>query len=305
MVKAKLEVMNYFRRTLPSLDALVYFEAAARHLNFTHAAKELHVTQVAVSKRVRTLEEDLGICLFERRGRGLVLTEAGKIFAGRVHAGLSFLEEGISVARGRANDRREIIQVAANENVNFFWLDPRVRDFQMRGNNAVVAVLSANNVADVIRSDTDLAIFYGQAAPEGWRAKPLFDEIIAPVAAPSYWQQLDAGLIPNATLLDYHREAPDWVNWRSQRQQLKESWGSSATIMQCSSYIQSVGLARAGNGIALGVLPLLEREISEGALRVRGGTGSATGHKYFLATPEGQAVQSATSELIAFLSERP
>lgn len=154
--------MNYFRRALPSPDALVFFEAAARHRSFTRAAEELNVSQVAVSKRIRTLEADVGVALFLRLGRSLVLTDKGQSFAERVKAGLAFLEEAVHATRGTRR-QRQVIHIAANENMNFFWLAPLVRDFQMAGNDAVVSMVSANNVADVVRGETDLAIFYGKS----------------------------------------------------------------------------------------------------------------------------------------------
>lgn len=277
--------MNYFRRTLPSLDALVFFEAAARLQNFTHAAADLHVSQVAVSKRIRALEADLGVVLFTRLGRSLILTPEGRAFAERTHAGLAFLEDAISAAR-RAQKPRQIIQVAANENVNFFWLAPLVRDFQMAGSEAVVSVVTANNVTDVLRADTDLAIFYGKTPPEGWDSEVLFDEIIAPVARPG----------SPTILLDYGKEAPEWVNWQSLPQARR--WFPDAPHRECSSYIQSVGLAVEGKGVALGVLPMLAREIAASGLAQLSVTPILTGHRYFLGTPLGRPVSQATKALV-------
>lgn len=280
--------MDYFRRTLPSLDALVFFEAAARLQNFTHAAEELHVSQVAVSKRIRALEADLGQQLFTRLGRSLALTPEGRAFAERVHVGLAFLEDAISATR-HSQRARQVIQVAANENVNFFWLAPLVRDFQMAGNDAVVSVMTANNVADVLRADTDLAIFYGKAPPEGWTTEVLFDEIIAPVSVPG----------SPVILLDYGKEAPEWVNWQSLPQ--TRQWFPAAPRQHCSSYIQSVSLAMEGKGLALGVLPMLARVISEGRLTPGPFAPMATGHRYFIGTPNGRPASSATQALIAAL----
>lgn len=277
--------MDYFRRTLPSLDALVFFEAAARLQNFTHAAAELHVSQVAVSKRIRALEADLGVVLFTRLGRSLILTPEGRAFAERNQAGLAFLEDAIAAAR-RAQKPRQIIQVAANENVNFFWLAPLVRDFQMAGNEAVVSVVTANNVADVLRADTDLAIFYGKTPPEGWDCLPLFDEIIAPVAMPG----------SPTLLLDYGKEAPEWVNWQTEA---LRDWFPEAQRRECSSYIQSVSLALEGKGLALGVLPMLAREIAASDLAPLPVTPIQTGHRYFLGTPIGRPASEATQALIA------
>lgn len=293
--------MNYFRRTLSSLDALVFFEAAARLRNYTHAARELAVSQVAVSKRIRALEADVGITLFAREGRSVVLTEEGSAFAERVRAGLAFLEEAITVTRSGARRPRQVIQVAANENMNFFWLAPIVREFQMTGNDAVVSVVTANNVTDVVRAETDLAIFYGKAPPQGWTTHALFDEIIAPVVSPSYRAGVERGSVKVMTLLDYRKEAPEWVNWETLTQPGAREWFPKAAARQCSSYIQSISLALEGKGIGLGVLPMLGREIRGGKLVTLANRPIHTGHRYFLGTPDGKKIATATQDLIATL----
>jgi LysR family transcriptional regulator, glycine cleavage system transcriptional activator len=293
--------MNYFRRALPSLDALVFFEAAARFQNYTHAARELDVSQVAISKRIRALEADVGTALFQRKGRSVVLTDEGRAFAERVRAGLAFLEEAITVIRSGAPRPRQVIQIAANENMNFFWLAPLVRDFQMTGNDAVVSVVTANNVTDVVRAETDLAIFYGKAPPRGWTAHALFDEIIAPLVSPAYRAGVESGAIKEMTVLDYRKEAPEWVNWDALAQPDAGKWFPKPVIRQCSSYIQSISLALEGKGIGLGVLPMLSREIRDGKLVTLANQPTATGHRYFLGTPDGKKSAAATQDLIATL----
>lgn len=293
--------MSYFRRTLPSLDPLVFFESAARLRSYSRAARELNVSQVAVSKRIKSLEAEVGKPLFERQGRSVALTPEGHAFAERVRAGLGFLEEAVMAARAGTPRQRQVVQVAANENINFFWLAPRVRSFQMAGNDAVVSVVTANNVSDVVRDDTDLAIFYGKAPPEGWSAHELFGEIIAPVASPSFRVKFESGQVGSITLLDYRKEAPDWVNWDSAAiSELRKSF-PLAVYRQCSSYIQSISLAIEGEGIALGVLPMLHREIEEQRLVSLTPSPLHTGHRYFLASPVGKRPSQATQDLLDFL----
>lgn len=292
--------MNYFQRTLPSLDALVFFEAAARLENFTRAAQELNVSQVAVSKRIRILEEDLGVVLFQRQGRSLRLTEAGRSFANRIQAGLAFLEDSVSKVREAPIGQRRVIKIAANENVHFFWLAPLIRAFQIAGNDAVVSVLTANNVTDVLQADTDLAIFHGRSVPDGWSSNVLFDETVAPVAAPSFLASMGENSDLPVTLLDYHIEAPEWVNWGALSEQT-EIWFRGVDTCQCSSYIQSISRAMAGNGLAIGVLPLLQRELAAGSLEIAIQPSIQTGRKYFLSTPMWRHSSTTTQELMTFL----
>lgn len=296
--------MNYFRRTLPSLDALVFFEAAARSQNYTRAAEELHVTQVAVSKRVRALEQDLGTTLFQRKGRNLELTEDGQAFAERVRAGLAFLEESITVARSRTARTRQVVHVVANENLNFFWLAPMAREFQMLGNDAVLSVVSANNVNDVLRSDTDLAIFHGKVPPEGWNCEVLFEEVIGPVASQRYVDEVVKAPGETIVLLDYRRETPDWVNWETLLPAGAESWFPRTQIRHCTSYIQSISLAIEGEGIGLGVLPMLSNELGDGRLVQLGQHELPTGRRYYLSVPEGRRTSAATRQFMEFVSGR-
>lgn len=294
--------MNYFRRILPSLDMLVFFEAAARFRNYTHAAKELHVSQVAVSKRIRALEAEIGKPLFQRKGRALELTPEGQLLAERVEAGLAFLEQAIAATRGVSRKPRQVVQLAANENINFFWLAPLIRDFQMSGNDAVVSVVTANNVTDVVRGGTDLAIFHGKSPPGGWVAHELFEELIAPVVSPGYLGAMESGAPSGAvTRLDYGKEAPEWVNWQSLPPAIAGHWFPQSPVRQCSSYIQSISLAMEGAGIGLGVVPMLARELQGGQLTALEGKRWRTGNSYFLATPEGKSTSAATQDLITFL----
>lgn len=294
--------MSYFRRTLPSLDPLVFFEAAARLNSYSRAARELGVSQVAVSKRIRGLEEDIGKVLFERQGRSIALTPDGRALAERVRAGLAFLEEAVAATRAESPRQRQVIQVAANENINFFWLAPRVRSFQLAGNDAVISVVTANNVTDVVRDDTDAAIFYGKVPPADWTARELFGEVIAPVASPKYRDRLEKGRLRTVTLLDYRREAPDWVNWDSDATAAARKLFANAVSRQCSSYIQSVSLAIEGEGVALGVLPMLQRELDDGTLVQLASSPFHTGHRYFLATPRGRKRPMVTEDLLEYLA---
>jgi DNA-binding transcriptional LysR family regulator len=280
---------------------LVFFEAASRFENYTLAARELNVSQVAVSKRIRALESEIGTQLFRRKGRSLELTDQGRAFAERVKAALSFIEEGIISVRGVLKRARQVVQIAANENVNFFWLAPLIREFQLSGNDAVVSVVTANNVTDVVRTETDLAIFHGKSVPDGWIAHELFDEVIAPVASKAYFEKLQKGKISKQTRLDYGKEAPEWVNWSTLPKKKSDNWAPQSVTQQCSSYIQSISLAMDGRGIGLAVVPMLARELESGKFVRVSDDAWITGNKYFLAVPKGKPVSVAAHDLIEYL----
>ncbi len=117
-------------RTLPSLNALRAFEAAARHQSFTLAAQELHVTQGAVSHQVKALEEELGLALFERLSNQLRLTAAGQRYLVVVGDAFDRIESGTRQLLERP--QRERLTISISPNFNAKWLAPRLGGFSAR-----------------------------------------------------------------------------------------------------------------------------------------------------------------------------
>src|SRR5438132_11508306 len=114
-------------RILPPLETFRFFEAAARHLNFTHAAEEMHVTHGAVSQRIKRLEEHLGTALFRRRGRGMLLTDGGRGLLESVQTAISEIAEGVEAIRPNNTDR--ILTISTTPCLAAYWLLPRLADF--------------------------------------------------------------------------------------------------------------------------------------------------------------------------------
>src|SRR5690242_20370396 len=159
--------MHKTLRALPSLDFLRGFEAAGRRLSFTQAAEELFVTQSALSRQIKALEDALGVALFERRHRALALTPAGGAFhrdvpaAPRAPAGATDSVRGVTRAPG----------IAVSTTVSFasLWIIPRLPRFRARHPDVEVYVSADDRMVDLSRGEVDLAIRYlpESAAPEG------------------------------------------------------------------------------------------------------------------------------------------
>src|SRR4051812_47264923 len=112
-------------RRLPPLNALVVFEAAARHLSFTRASEELHVTQAAVSHQIKAIEDYLGVTLFHRlgRGQGLMLTEAGRAYLPGISAAFDLIRESTgTLTKAR---RKRILSITTLDSFGSMWLLPR------------------------------------------------------------------------------------------------------------------------------------------------------------------------------------
>ncbi|MBT4489962.1 MAG: transcriptional regulator GcvA [Rhodospirillaceae bacterium] len=169
-------------RRLPPLNALRAFEAAARQLSFTRAGQELHVTQAAISHQVKGLEEWLGLALFRRRGRAIVLTENGQSYHAAVREGLDILAD----ATDRLTRRQDsgVLTVATLASFAAAWLVPRLGRFRAQHAEIDVRVAASDEIVDFARDDVDLAIRYGNGHWPGLEVVPLMTEDVFPVCSP-------------------------------------------------------------------------------------------------------------------------
>jgi LysR family transcriptional regulator, glycine cleavage system transcriptional activator len=171
---------------LPPLNALVVFEAAARHQSFTRAADSLHVTQAAVSHQIKTLENWLGVPLFQRlgRGQGLVLTDAGRNYLARISAAL----DGVRTATGAIMDqrRRRVLRIGTLDSFGSLWLVPRLARFIEKHPEVDVRLLSEDLDTDFVTMGTvDLDIRYGEGDWRDLEAVRFLTESVFPVCAPA------------------------------------------------------------------------------------------------------------------------
>lgn len=292
---------------MPPLEALVFFESAARYRNFTRAASELYVSQAAVSKRIKQLEDWLGVALFKRYGRMLELTESGVQLSEKVAMGLDYLEASLLSTQGLS---RTSIRIAANSAVSTCWLSPRIKAFGLHRSPCAVDLFTSDRTGDLFSPEHDLAILYTKKPLPGWEMHLIGAEELFPVAVSSVAAQItEAGEASfqepwpetGLSLLEYERNAPDWVNW--------ERWGDRLRIpgihrwprVMCDSWSLSIGKALRGEGVALGSMLLLEDELRQGNL-VRIGTKSLrTGHAYYLSYRTEKKISEDMRSIISFL----
>ena len=168
---------------LPSLNAMRAFEAAARHLSFSRAADELHVTKAAVSHQVKALEEELGLPLFRRLNRALMLTDAGQTLYPAVSEALGIM--GTAVARLKRQDEAGGLTVTMLDSFAAIWLVPRLGRFRTLHPEIDVRISTSDDSVDFAQSDVDLAIRYGAGRWPGVHAERIMTEEIFPVCAPA------------------------------------------------------------------------------------------------------------------------
>src|SRR5260221_4767865 len=168
---------------LPALDLLVGFESAARHLSFTKAGEELFLTQSAVSRQIKDLEEQMGAPLFECRHRALWFTEAGQQFyvsAAEVLATMRSAPERLRAHSGR----RRPLSVTTTHSFAALWLIPRLAGFTRTHPGIDVRITAETRVQDIDREGLDLAIRHGPAALAGPNAVRLMGERVVPGCSP-------------------------------------------------------------------------------------------------------------------------
>lgn len=171
-------------RRLPPLQTLRAFEAAARHRSFTAAARELNITQSAVSQQVQLLEDALGKTLFDRLTRRLALTHAGELYAPTVRQALDMIAEVTDHVRGDAPSRD--LSLAVIPSLSTRWLVSRLPRFRQRHPGIDLALFPAIEPAEIHDCGADLGILYGSGRWRGFRSEELYRETIFPVCSPDF-----------------------------------------------------------------------------------------------------------------------
>lgn len=279
--------MRSLRHRLPPLTGLMFFEAAARTSNFTRAAEELHVSQAAVSKQIRQLEEGLGFALFERAGRRVQLSPRGTQLHGKVSAAFNYLADAVdelSVKRGTV-----VVTLAANTAISHFWLSEVLKDFRNHHPNfaAGIRTITSDQTPDLFHDAVDIAVVYDASQRIDWTGQLLFEEEIFPVASPAYIEDHAlTGDGPEAllsqTLLEYERLEPNWINWAAWFASLGIDARRVKATEYGNNYVVLVDAAIRGRGVTLGTRYLLDGEIQAGRLARLSSLSVRPGRGYFL-----------------------
>jgi LysR family transcriptional regulator, glycine cleavage system transcriptional activator len=253
---------------LPSLNGLRAFEAAARHLSFTRAAAELNVTQTAISHQIRRLEAQLGVRLFVRRNRALLLTREAQGYLPAVRTAFEDLRR--ATARLQRPDRDELLTVSTTASLAAKWLVTRVATFQDAHPTIEVRITTSTHLVDFQREEVDMAVRYGRGHWPGLRAQWLMAEDIFPVCSPSLLKDARPLRHPedlaHHTLLHASVSREDWRLWLT-----AAGLPVSLALRRGLNFDQSfmaLQAAMEGLGVALGRTRLVERDIAAGRLIV-------------------------------------
>lgn len=246
------------------LTALRAFEATARHLSFTKAAAELHVTQGAVSQQVAQLEQRVSAALFIRNGHTIALTQDGEALSSALGDALDQMDTAIQAVSKKPGDRT--LKVKVFPTVAIRWLIPRLSSFHNDHAGLDVQITTTLRMVDFKNEDVDVSIRYGRGGWPGVRSDLLFNEILVPVCRPDI--ALEGRLrsvedLANFSLLHSLQRNDDWSAWLdatghgSLKPVANLRFGNSALAYQA---------ALDGAGIALAQLAFVEDYVREGRL---------------------------------------
>ena len=242
------------------LNALRAFEAAARHLSFTRAAIELNVTQAAVSHQVKQLEQRLGVTLFRRLPRGLMITEEGLALLPTLKE--SFDRMADMLERFEGGHMREVLVLGVVGTFAIGWLLPRLADFRARHPFVDVRLSTNNNRVDIAAEGLDYAIRFGNGAWHDTHAESLFDAPLSALCVPAIAARLKTpDDVKRETLLRSYR-ADEWPGWF-------DAAGTPAPPISgpvFDSSVLMVETALQGAGVALAPPLMFSRHLSSGAL---------------------------------------
>jgi DNA-binding transcriptional LysR family regulator len=297
------------RRPRLSLDLLKGFEAAARHLSFTRAAEELFLTQSAVSREIKTLEEQLGQPLFSRVHRGLRLTDAGQVLYRAVGEALALIDEASD--RLAASRSAETLTVTTSVPLASMWLVPKLRRFFQLHPEVDVRSVAANQRLDLERERLDVAIRWappGSSVPGG---EPLLDMEIFPVCSPALARDRTRPLrcpadLAKHVLLDLETVAArgPWSDWRPWLEVMRLGGLRPAGTLRFSHYDQVVQAAIDGSGVAIGRNPHNARHLREGLLVAPlGREARLSWGTYFVLIATRSAERPVVKEFVAWVRE--
>lgn len=274
---------------LPPLNGLVSFEAAARHLSFTLSAQELNVTQGAISRQVRLLEDYLGASLFERTTRTITLTTTGAQYYDTVRELL--LELARATGKIRHWRGAQQVTVMTSTALASLWLLPKVAEFQRDNEEIDLRIIAQDNVKDFSRLDCDFALYYSTTKPTNVTATPLFSEEVFPVCSPSYLekQQLrSAADLYKCTWLWLEDPQRGWVGWPEWLQRLGYPNKDPKHRVNINNYAMLIQSALTGQGIALAWANLVGEHLSTGALVRPVEDSLKTEAQFYLLEPQGR-----------------
>lgn len=260
------------KRSYPPIGCLIPFEAAARLGSMSAAARELGISQPAISRHLQLLEADLGQILFQRNRRGLTLTTAGRDYRDAVALGLEQIARATTSLRAQSGD--QTIRIAANFGFAQQWLMPRFGRLRAAYPKPFFRLMTSDQEDDLTLADADIAIRFGTGQWPGWVAAKLFVEEVFPVCAPLYLDErqhlsrsgLSAADLLDERLLHMDETSARWLTWNNWLRLRGVTPPKAKPQLLYSTYPLLLQATLAGEGIGLGWRGLVDPLLQAGNL---------------------------------------
>lgn len=300
--------MPSLRRSIPSMSALATFESAARLGSFTLAAAELGVTQAAVSRQIKLLEDDLNTRLFVRAHRRIVLSTSGAALAATVSTAFRSMAEMIETIRQPV--AADTVAVGATLAFSHFWILPRLAGFRAQHPDIKLKLVADDSITDLRRDRLDVAIRYGKPPFPDGRSLASTPESAFPVCSPDLLRahgmtaaNADLEQLP---LIASDTVNPAWLSWRSWAHGAGLGPGiaraSDQSSLRFNHYIDTIQAAVNGEGVALGWAALLGGYLAEGRLVRLGADCLTMEERYHVLVPSGREQAAAAAVFLGWIA---
>lgn len=274
---------------LPPFSGLTAFYAAVRHGTLTGAARELNVSQPAVSRRIAALEEDLGCRLFDRSHKPARLTQQGREMMRALRTGFGQIEAAAETIR-RGNAKR-VVTVTGPSGFVGFWLIPKLAELEAAFPELTIRIMS-QEYGDPDRSG-DVSIRYGLASEAEPLARRILGNEVFPVASPHYLARHDSPPdLAKLTLLTMESARQHWHDWPSWFEAAGERMPAGVRQLDFNSYAMLVNAALAGQGVCLCWSGLLDSFLNTGAMVRLDGPSARSVRGYFITRRDGLAASA-------------
>ena len=286
------------RRKIPPLNAIRTFEAVARNGSFTRAAEELFVTEPAVSRAIKVLEDHFQTRLFERHPKGLVLTAEAKVLLPTVQTALDEIAD-VSKELYRASER-DSLTLLVTPHISVHWLIPKLAPFIRDHPDIDITFINSFEIDDLMVSRFDVAIWWGESERPGYESRPLFSRARVPMCSPKLVAGRDASAFSKdfETLTLLHEY--DYQDWNDWLEMLPTGMKKAARGIIFTSYASVIEAAAQGFGVALILHPMFTSHVEDGRLVLPFGTELSLQVDYHLVYPSDPDLSAAATAFIEF-----
>lgn len=294
-----------YRRIVPSLTALVEFEAVARLGSFTRAATELGVTQAAVSRQVRCLEDALGVRLFHRLHRSIALTSEGEALYVVVAESMQKIA-GVFDRLSLGAEQQELV-LASTAPFAQLRLLPRLPNLKRLDPPLQLRLTTQMFTADLRHVEVDVGVRYGDGNWGDGTSTLLFDEEVFPVCSPRFLEEnkitssLDA--LASLPLIESDSTYEGWMGWEAWFRSVGHRPSKLNFVLRSSLYTDAVQAARYGQGVALGWNRLVHDLLVRGELVRLMAVSCSPSDAYYVVVPHGRTMTPTIMRLIDWLRQ--